>query len=98
MRRVVDREAHVGNAHRVKGRVSASAFLPRSNESLTQHAEPFGGDGRQECALVGEVAIERRTRDADASADVAKGHPFDALGADGGERLVEERAAEVAVM
>ena len=63
-----------------------------------QHAEPFGGDGGEQVALVGKVAVEGRTRDAEASADFAQGQPFDTVGTDGGQRLIQQRAAQVAVV
>jgi hypothetical protein len=44
------------------------------------------------------MSIERRTRDAEASSDVAYGYALDAFGADDGECLVEERPAQVAVV
>jgi hypothetical protein len=71
VRRVVDGEPNVGNAHRVERAVATPAFLPRGNELLAQHAKPLSGDGRQQGALVGEMAIERRARDAEPRSDVA---------------------------
>ena len=75
MRRVGDREANVGNAHRLERRASAAAFLPRRDKLLAQRAEPFRGDGRQQRALVGEVPVERRTRNAQPGPDFAQGQP-----------------------
>jgi hypothetical protein len=98
VRRVGRRKAHIGSAHRLKRRASAATFLPGGDQIVPQRAKPFRGNGRQQRPLVIEVPVHRGSRNAKPRADFAQGHPVDAFGADGGERLIEKRAAKVAVM
>ena len=61
VRRVGDREANIGNTHRLERRVCIPALLPRCDKVLAQRTKPFGGDRRQQRALVDEVSVERCT-------------------------------------
>ena len=76
----------------------AAALLPCREQLAAQRPEAFRGHRREQRPLVGEVAVERGARDADAGADLAQGQALDAVAADGGERFVEQGAAQVAMM
>jgi hypothetical protein len=98
VRRVRHREPDVRHAHGREGRLAAAPFLPRTDEFEAQHAKAFGRDRGEQRPLVGKMPVERRAGDASLGADLPQRQPLDAVGPNHGQRLVEEAAAQIAMV
>ena len=99
VRRVRDGETHVGGAHRLESlRVRRRVCSHASCELQAQRAKPLARDGRQERRFVGEMAVERRARDAEPLADAAQRQRLDPAFLDRAQRLLQERPGQVAVV
>ena len=98
MRRMRDGELHVGVAHRLEAGPAAAFPFPRLDERQPQRAEALARDRGDQRLLVGEVAVEGRARHAERLADGAQREPLDARPVDRAQRLIDQGAAEVAVV
>src|SRR5688572_28699179 len=79
MRRVRHGEFHVGFPHRLEASLPSSMRVPRFLSLQAQRSESLRGDRREQRRLVGEMAVQRRARDAELRADAAHGerrHPL----------------------
>jgi hypothetical protein len=91
-------KADVRVAHRLEPFASAPARLPRREELEPQRAESFPRHGREKRRFVGEMTVERRSRDTERLADRAQGEPLDALHVYRAHGFLQQGALEVAVM
>ena len=98
MRRVRDGKSHVGHAHRGESFPPSPALIPGLDQLETKRAKTLARHGGEQRGLVGEMAIERGSRDAQLPADGAQRDRLDPLGLDRAQRLLHEGPAEIPVM
>ncbi len=95
---MVDREAQVGTAEQDQSSRRLGLGRDRLLERVGEHSKTFGRQLDQQGLPVREVMSGGRVGDAEPTGEGAGGDGSDAFLVDDLERLVDERALEIAVM
>lgn len=98
VRGVGDREPHVGETHGVEALRPASTAFPGIEELQAQRPKALSRHLGLERRLVGEMAVERRSRHAQGLADGPQGQPFHAVPLDRSNGFLDQGSPQVAVV
>jgi uncharacterized membrane protein len=98
MRWMRHRELNVCLAHGLKADAATPVPFPGIGGGLPERTEPFFPYRRQQGLLVGKMAVERAPGDAQVLAHGPKRQLLDSMCLDRVQRLIEKRAAQVAMV